>query len=148
MKIYMEIFGVLVDIRRLIFSNIFKEEDLTNDKVLKELDTFRIYDLLCEKSYKRFKTELDVLCSVHPASKIKQVKNFLKTIPEKELKRSMQFLPHTNLKKYNFERMKKTLTQISNDNPFFYKELKEAPTLEIITNRLIAKYNLTKNQNE
>ena len=148
MKIHIELYKILVDIRRLMFSNIIKDDKLTNEEVLKIISTFRLYDLMCLSSLKKLKLETEILCSLHPNSRIKQIKNMLKTFPERDLKKEILYLPHTDLRKAKFERVKKELTQIYADNPSFYYQLKHEPSLEKIINELVVKYNFRENQNK
>lgn len=131
-----------------MISNIIKDDKLTNEEVLKIISNFRLYDLMCLSSLKKLKLETEILCSLHPNSRIKQIKNMLKTFPERDLKKEILYLPHTDLRKAKFERVKKELTQIYADNPSFYYQLKHEPSLEKIINELVVKYNFRENQNK
>lgn len=144
----MEVYKVLIDLRKLISSGRVQINDIEEEGVANFLQAVAKTDLSIIRTYKRL-VDLSVdMSMMRPGSKLEELKEVLNYDSYEDLKKDLIYLPGVNHNKDVFEKTKQIMEQIYKDNPDIFYDIMEKNGLSTTINSLVEKYNVKTEVNQ
>lgn len=144
----MEIYKVLIDIRKLLSSGRLQIHDIEEEGIGDLLEALVKTDLRVLRTYKQL-VDLSVdISNMRPGTRLEELKNVLNYKKYEELRDDLLYLPRVSHDTNIFENTKNKMEIIYMDNPEIFEDLMEKNGLVNTINKLVQKYNIPKKENQ
>lgn len=147
MKIDLEVYRCLIDLRRAINSNMFQIQDIESMGIDFFLDMASSMDFSVYNNYKNLCNSINNLTRMVPGTKFDGLKSLVKYSSVKEMKDDLFVLPSVSHERKSFEELKSKMKIIYEDNPDILYDITDHGGLIKTINGLVEKYNKNENQN-
>ena len=148
MKIDLEVYKVILDVRKLISQGLFQINDIEDLGFGDFLEILRDMDLSILKAYKNMINDVNKIGNLRPGTKLEGVKNVLAYSSLEELKKDLIYLPSVNHERSVFDKTKNKMDFIYKENPEILYDITENGWLIGTINGLVEKYNMNENKNQ
>ena len=148
MKIDLDVYWLLIDLRKLFKSGICQVHDVDDLGINDFLDCIMSMDIDVLCAYKRIIELTDKINGLKPGTKIQNLKQHLAYDSVEELKADLIMLPHVTHQEFAFGQLKLKMEQIYKDNPEIFEDLVENDGLIKTLNSLVETYNIKNGKNE
>lgn len=147
MKIDMEIYKLLIDVKKIIDEDLFQINDIDEMGVGLFLEVLKSMDDNNELRYRNLVDAAMRIKKTKTNAKVEKVLQLMKYDSYEQLKKDLFYLPSVNHNIKVFSETKTKMETIYKDNPEIFYDLMDNGLLKTI-NSLVEKYNIPKKENQ